>query len=354
MKTYRTFITEQRQALFKKDQAKGAKMLADSTPKDFDNDYHQSGTAKFIGQTANTPKKVAAIAQVARNPHYETFHFLYTKGNKVVGHTAVSNRLPAQVQMFKDHRDQVDTLSDAESHMKHLGADGYWMIHNHPSGNSEPSEADHNLTNFYKEHLPGLRGHVIVNHHTFSSIHPNSIGTHKTFEINSNKTYDLTHHTMPHDSTNKTITSPKDVAEVAKQFQNPNHATIIGVKSTGHVGAVAHMPLHLLTGKTDAEKTKSLARVRNFIKMTGSGMNTVISVPSTAHVMGMRHLYEKGVALDIVPHDKPDDSAMRMGYTRTVSDNKDLGGSVKFHRQEHWQNESYDYTPRWDSEVTLT
>lgn len=58
------------------------------------------GTATFIGKEINTPSDLAAITQVFRNQKYETLRYFFTSGNKIVGQTGVSSRLPSAAMAF--------------------------------------------------------------------------------------------------------------------------------------------------------------------------------------------------------------------------------------------------------------
>jgi len=60
----------------------------------------KEGGASLIGQKVNSAGDLAALAQVLRNPQYETFRVFFTKKGKVVGHTGVSSRLPGASYVF--------------------------------------------------------------------------------------------------------------------------------------------------------------------------------------------------------------------------------------------------------------
>ena len=49
------------------------------------------GTVSLVGQRVTSPKELAALAQVFRNPNYETLRYFFTKGDEIVGQTRVSS-----------------------------------------------------------------------------------------------------------------------------------------------------------------------------------------------------------------------------------------------------------------------
>jgi DNA repair protein RadC len=55
------------------------------------------------------------------------------------------------------------------------GADGYWVLHNHPSGSVKASNADINLTQRLYQDVPGFKGHVIIDHNKYSVSRPAGI-----------------------------------------------------------------------------------------------------------------------------------------------------------------------------------
>lgn len=351
MKSFKQFIVESN-PFYKKDEKDGARLLGSKVPKNFKNDYEKSGTANIIGHPAETHHHIAALSQVLRNPNYETLHHVFTNGDKIVGHTAVSNRLPSIVQPFKSNQEYSDSIDHMRNHMKNIGADGYYMVHNHPNGDPRPSPQDHSFTDGYESLVSGFKGHVIVNHKTFAAIHPRSKKfddddeAHDTTDGNGNKwgkytlhkidqqdSYDMTHHAKPHDSLGKKVNNPSSIADVAKTFQNPNHATVFGVTPKLSVQAAAHIPLHQLHGDDDVSKLKAHARLRKFIKMTGSGGNVVVGVPHDDDVDKLHHLIHAGLAVDVVSHSGK--SARWNGVeppSKNVVDS--LGGSIKQFRKE--------------------
>ena len=50
-------------------------------------------------------------------------------------------------------------------------ANGYWILHNHPSGNAAASRQDERFTGQLASLVPGFKGHVIINTVSIQRIH---------------------------------------------------------------------------------------------------------------------------------------------------------------------------------------
>ena len=141
------------------------------------------GASHFIGQRVKSPEELAVLAQVARDRRFETFYILYTNRqadgtDKIVQYTAVSNKMPGWVNPFyvKElgvYRPDYMTGYMYEV-MRDSGADGYYLLHNHPSSVPYPSKGDLSSTTAFTDNLPGFRAHVIINTKDFGYILPNN------------------------------------------------------------------------------------------------------------------------------------------------------------------------------------
>lgn len=62
--------------------------------------------------------------------------------------------------------------------MQSVGADGYYLLHNHPAGVSDASVADHNFTAQAALAVPGFRAHVVIDHNEYDVITMTGQGQH--------------------------------------------------------------------------------------------------------------------------------------------------------------------------------
>lgn len=135
----------------------------------FSKDFHEKGYIDLSNKKINNIQEVADIAQVFRNPNYETFRILYIKGNTIVGQEAISSRVPGRTKIFEDNN-SAKGFYKIKDRMKRLNADGYYMIHNHPSGKAKASQEDIDTTKKFMNNVQGFKGHIIVNSGTYATI----------------------------------------------------------------------------------------------------------------------------------------------------------------------------------------
>ena len=123
-----------------------------------DDQWDQLGYISFIGAKPNNGADLAKLFSVYKNPKLEYFHLILTKGNEIVYHLAMSAGVP----------DMSFAIPDGGSFrikglMKSVGADGYYLMHNHPGrANMQASGKDKSLTDWYASTIPGFKGHVIL------------------------------------------------------------------------------------------------------------------------------------------------------------------------------------------------
>lgn len=280
------------------DQKAGAFVHASSMPKHIASHLRKYGSASLVGSEANTPHDLATLAQIHRDPRVESLHMIYTKGNKVVGHNTVSSRMPGMVMPFRFGENPTSRFMSMQDDMKHFGADGYYLLHNHPSGRSTPSTSDVRLTQAIHESLPGMKSHIVINNSEYHTISPdgNDIQHH---QLSHPIHYDLEnpdHHLKHHPVVGMQILNEKHVADVGKHFEDPSHITLVGTYgSTGKVNSVVGMPPHLLEKNDKA----SMSRIQHFARHAGSSRQFLI-VPTNADQKKYEHHITNGTVTDIL------------------------------------------------------
>ena len=167
--------------------------------------FKEAHKLDWVGRTLSSLNEIAVALQITRNPSFETFRIIYMRGQTVVGHEALSARdsryapiflftseeesalrdvdrqlkqgpkqdLGARAQIIRAnaYASRVSAITsqaterwlvDIRSKMASLGADGYYLSHNHPSGVPQPSSADRAVTTLFAQKVPGFLAHVIV------------------------------------------------------------------------------------------------------------------------------------------------------------------------------------------------
>lgn len=216
----------------------GGSVLADTIARDF----RETQTAQLIGKTASTVEDFAALAQVYRNPLFETLHYVFTDASgEVIGESAVSSRLPASAPSFPEG-EGIDWLV---ARARELGAAGVWVTHNHPSGDPTPSRADVFFTRNLARELPddvSFLGHVVLNHQTYSSItERGEVGTGKV-PGTEGRSDPLR---VPSAIDGQSIRGPADAARIGSEVfaQTPeNSVALISTTTRGKVSMMTALP----------------------------------------------------------------------------------------------------------------
>jgi len=131
----------------------------------------RKGRIDLRGQTFADIGELAALLQVYRDPRIETFRIIYVKGDRIVAHEGMTAGLPGlTVARPSTHKPSASLRHFAamKRRIERLGADGYYLLHNHPSGDVTMSFADALVTEQYHQYAPGLRGHIIIDHDTYN------------------------------------------------------------------------------------------------------------------------------------------------------------------------------------------
>src|SRR5262249_17924811 len=219
----------------------------------------REGRIDLRGNEITGPDDVAKLAQVYRDPRIETFRIIYTKGSRVVDHTAVTSRLPGHVVPFAtDAEGNVDAaraVYEMKSRMERLGADGYYLLHNHPSGRPGASPADVAVTRAFERRVPGFRGHVIINSGEYGFLSPSGGAGFATNATDSPQIFDLPGATsqadplltpsLPHELLGRQFEDPKDLAAAAKQLQQQGKITLLYLGADFRVRAIDQAPVGL-------------------------------------------------------------------------------------------------------------
>jgi len=196
---------------------------------------HMDGAVSLVGAHVNNEEDLANVAQIVRNPGYETLHFIYIGDNEIiVHHEAISSRLPAQSAFFLEGETKMDAINRIHRNMIFTNAKGYYLLHNHPSGNPKPSDADISLTkwiaNIQSKDLgdnnpvnKGFLGHVIINSQRYATIDKNG---DVVIENLPGKDALLTA-SIPHEALGNTVSGPSDVAIWAKRQQRDPDISLI-------------------------------------------------------------------------------------------------------------------------------
>lgn len=231
----------------------GIRTIADGITRDFIN----KGYVDLKGRRVNSPADLAEIAQVFRDPRFETFRIFYVKNNKIVAHEGITSRIPGtavafmnipRASDFKNDYDYNVALSkfhatkfdDMINRMKRLKADGYYLLHNHPSGSPDPSQADILVTRDYRYAVPGFKGHVIINSNTYGVLDLNlPLDKQPIHSLSQQRLDFLLQPSKQHKLLNQKINSVDSLSAVAKSLQlNKDVSCVIYTSAKGEVRGI--------------------------------------------------------------------------------------------------------------------
>ncbi len=273
----------------------GGTLLGCHFPKDF---IEQGGTT-LLNQSIKSGRDLAVMTQILRDPRFETFRIFYTQQQRIVHHTAITSRLPGAIYLegIGHSKHNLDVLVENTKHQVH--ADGYWVLHNHPSGRAAPSYQDVQLTVYLASSVPGFKGHVVINTNEYSVIDKDGEIDHMYDMGNQAGGYQnnpFKHHELLLEK----ISSPQDLARIGQALkQRDQFFQLIGVSANSSVLSITELPLSVL----NRSKNLLLARLQNFAR--NSGVNSVFAITDSHHfkhpVLGIACI--EGILRDVLTVD---------------------------------------------------
>jgi DNA repair protein RadC len=231
------------------------------------------GHATILGQAVKSASQLNDICQVYRNPIYETQRIIMLNDkNVVVGVTAISSHRPMETESFPmkkvpsnptaDRREVDQALESIRQAMVRTGATKYYLQHNHPSGRIVPSGTDPNavggdipLTKYYDKHLPGLMGHLIIDHKKFTVIDPHGEFTQHTLE-GAEQPDPLKKVFKVHPALGERIAGPMDVFHIVRDYQlnKDGYYVLLVRRPEEGVSGLMEVPKEYFKDRTTAEK----------------------------------------------------------------------------------------------------
>ena len=220
----------------------------------------------------NTKDDLVEIAEIFRSTQYETFRLIYMKENKIVGYESISSRVPNYVNIFERNKQgRVNTercVYKILSRMNRLGADSYYMVHNHISGEAKASNEDLRTTAFFIKYIKGFLGHLIINNENYSWIYydekENTVKADKQMPINVRKANKMRKVLNEKSIYDVKILSRDDLVSVLNTIKNtPDYSIAILTDSKGQIRMILDIPNNFFNMQEEQLKGyfKNLARM---------------------------------------------------------------------------------------------
>lgn len=257
-----------------------------------------NGGVDLVGQRVTSAEDLATLAQVFRDPRFETFRTFYTDAQGViVGEAAYSSRLPAAVNLPTDFDAHI------RRDMGRFGATSFWVLHNHPSGRATPSQADVNLTKWIASNVNGFRGHIVIDHNEFATIGgQGAVRVIQAPQLNGTdfgSKPEIDHHML-----GSTINGERDVVQAAKALQvKGDHAALIFLRRDQTVQLLMDVPMALLQDTSREAVGKLRGIVRAFAREAGAGGWRFLVLPDGVSPEPLKRLVLDNVFTDIVSAD---------------------------------------------------
>ncbi|HWG75491.1 MAG TPA: JAB domain-containing protein [Steroidobacteraceae bacterium] len=270
----------------------GAAVLGDRIPREF----VARGSGQLVGRPVRGTVELAQLAQIYRDPRFETLRVILVKNGTVVDEIAMSSRLPGAASfVVKDGADIKDGHQLLQETMARTGADGYYLLHNHPSGRPAPSDADRAFTVYTAQFERGFLGHLVIDHGAYHVI--NERGDDTSHSVSDQEWKVGRNASVDHALLGQVVDSAEAVARVAMGLQEhaKNRVVVLTVTSSAEEQTVrsitAWPPEMLSVGKTEASRLRAYALARRLAVQSGGGWLFAV-VPKAEHVAQLPRVFQ--------------------------------------------------------------
>lgn len=241
-------------------------------------DWIRGKGSDLIGKRVTSPADLATLGAVLRDPRAETFRYFLVKEGKIVYHTAISSRLVGSTSAIIGDADAF--LVGIKATMERLGADGYYLMHNHPSRLVEASQADIYTTNTIANAIPGFLGHVILDHTEFGLIEAFAYEGRKELHAADTGAQPLNvtgqdptrSNAIPHAKLDAVVNGPAALASMADAVRQPENVVLVAVDGQMHVTGIMQVSQESMR-KGGLSAFKNLVRLRK-----AAGSNEVFAI----------------------------------------------------------------------------
>lgn len=271
----------------------------------------ESQRTNLVGQVARSPEDVALLAQVYRDPRFETFRVIFTDDDgRVVSQVGLTSRLPGSTAVLigKDLDSYLPRLFAAA---QQTGAKSYYLLHNHPSGVATPSRADELVTQQFAAKSPSVKfqGHVVIDTNQYAVI--GADGWSDVFR----KDFGAAEPLAAGDWARTAITSPDQVMNMARRLQVTEDVTLIVLDWQLKVRNITAVPASV----TAINRATTITAVRRALMSNMGSRAVAVSRDRGA----LDRLAASGVILDGI-YVRPDGSVMSMANQGLVNGDRDL------------------------------
>lgn len=143
--------------------------------------FNNKGYIDLTNSKIENKNDLVNVCNIFRDPRYETFRIFYMKNDKIVGQEAITSKIPNSVILYSNGKsfasNPIRSYEIMNNRMQRLGADGYYLAHNHISDSAIPSMEDMEVTRNFAANVDGFLGHIVLgNTDKYSIIEEDSKG----------------------------------------------------------------------------------------------------------------------------------------------------------------------------------
>lgn len=269
--------------------------------------FEAAGVNQLVGQRVSSPADLAAVAQVYRDPRFETFRVVYTDADGVVaGEAGYTSRLPGSTSLPENFPDLV------AADKARFGANDFYIIHNHPDGVSEPSPDDISTTRLIAEEIPGFRSHVVIDHNEYTVISADG-GTQTISAPELDGVDFAASPALDHPLIGQRLRTVEDTVNVAKQLQTPQgYATLVALDAHRHINLIADIPMKMVLDGSRNGQRRLAAMIGHATREAGAAGHRFLVTPEGVDIGYALAPAMRGVVFDIV--NASGQTATRQGF----------------------------------------
>lgn len=237
--------------------------------------------------------QVAAYGMLLRDPRFETFRILFTKGDRIISVQSFTSRLVDRAYITKGMMDSIIARRND------LKASGYYLMHNHPSGDPSESGADIAMTRRFSQMVPGFKGHIIVDHNKYSYLNASGYSQGGIQTIAGGKAETFEKRIVDHPLLYDVFNDPDKLAQAAVDLVHSKDVGVLMYCDTkGKLRAIEEVK-NTFMKSTDAfeqylaDRKTQLGSSRTFLLMTGG-----IAWDDAAY--DLQHLFLRNLIFDII------------------------------------------------------
>lgn len=254
----------------------------------------QKGYINLNHRLVNTKEDLVELATIFRDPRYETFRIIYMNGNSIVGNESITTRTPDSVIIGKlEKNGKINSEKcyyKMNERIERLNADGYYLIHNHPSGSAIASKTDIRTTELISQMVKGFKGHLIINTDSYAwiDIDKNKIADVENYiPINQNKAKKMEKELQRKNLYDVKINSRTDLVSIMCNIKNsPNYSIAILTDAGGKVRMILDVPNRMLNQNESQLNGyfKNLARINGVTKILFATNNENVYEKACKHL----------------------------------------------------------------------